>query len=38
MWLLSGIVLWYLLLADNDTLLNICRGYHLTMVTREQGM
>ena len=38
MWLLHGIVLWYPSLADDGTLLNICRGHHLTMVTRGKGM
>ena len=37
MWLLFEIVLWYPSLAD-DTLFNICRGHHLTMVTRGKGM
>ena len=38
MWLLLEIVLWYPSLADDDTLFNICRGHHLTMVTRGKGM
>ena len=38
MWLLLEIVLQYPSLADDDTLFNICRGHHLTMVTRGKGM
>ena len=38
MWLLLEIVLWYPSLADDDTLFNICRGHHLTVVTRGKGM
>ena len=38
MWLLLEIVLWYPSLADDDTLFNIYRGHHLTMVTRRKGM
>ena len=38
MWLLFGIVLWYPSLADDDTLMNICCGHHLTMVTRGKGI
>ena len=38
MWLLLEIVLWYPSHADDDNLFNICRGHHLTMVTRVKGM
>ena len=38
MWLLLKIVLLYPSLADDDTLFNICRGHHLTVVTRGKGM
>ena len=36
--IIFGIVLWYPSLADDDTLLNICPGHHLTMVTGRKGM
>ena len=36
--LILRIVLWCPSLADDDTLLNICRRHHLTMVTRGEGM
>ena len=36
--LFLGIVLWCPSLADDDTLLNICLGHHLSMVTRGKGM
>ena len=38
MWLLLEIFLWYPSLADDDTLFNISRGHHLTMVARGKGM
>ena len=37
MYLLFRIVLWYPSLADDDTMLIICRGHHLAMVTRGKG-
>ena len=38
MWLPFGIVLWYPSLTDDNTILNICRGHHLTIVTRGEIM